>query len=164
MTAARRRVAAGALLLLSCAGASATALCRWVDERGRTQIAAEAPAQYAQTAVCTDSQRYELSPGQREAAAQRVADDLAQARRAAASAPAPGAASAPAAPASRSRAKRPAEPVTAATDCPTRWRLYDESVECFGPFRTTRGATKVEAFDHCNVIASPEARCGPRTR
>ena len=60
--------------------------------------------------------------------------------------------------------KRPAELVTDATDCETWWRLYDESTACFGPFRTTRGATKVEAFDVCNAVASPEPKCGPRRR
>jgi hypothetical protein len=59
--------------------------------------------------------------------------------------------------------KRPTEVVTDATDCATWWRIYDASVECFGPYRTTRGATKVEAFDKCNVIASPEPKCGPRS-
>jgi hypothetical protein len=58
--------------------------------------------------------------------------------------------------------KRPAEPVTDRTDCATRWRLYDESLACFGPFQTTRGAIKPEAYEVCNVIVSPESRCGRR--
>jgi hypothetical protein len=58
--------------------------------------------------------------------------------------------------------KRPAERIAEATDCPTRWRLYDESADCFGPYRTTRGATRVEGFDACNVIDSPEPVCGLR--
>ena len=62
------------------------------------------------------------------------------------------------------KAKRPAEIVTGATDCPTWWRLYDESAECFGPYRTTRGATKAEAFDKCTPIPSPELKCGPLRR
>jgi hypothetical protein len=52
--------------------------------------------------------------------------------------------------------------VTDETDCPTWWRLYDDSIECFGPYRTTRGAIKVEGFDVCNVVQSPEPKCGPR--
>ena len=58
--------------------------------------------------------------------------------------------------------KRPTETVNDSTDCTTWWRLYDESAECFGPFRTTRGAIKPEAFDSCNVIPSPDLKCGPR--
>jgi hypothetical protein len=59
--------------------------------------------------------------------------------------------------------KRPLERITEATDCPTRWRLYDESTDCFGPYQTTHGATRVEAFDACNVIESPEPLCGLRS-
>jgi hypothetical protein len=58
--------------------------------------------------------------------------------------------------------KRPAEVITDNTDCQTRWRIYDESVACFGPYRTTQGATKPEGFDKCNDIPSPEIKCGPR--
>jgi hypothetical protein len=94
-----------------------------------------------------------------------VAEDKAKARAAAAKAPADRASNAarPASAASQSAAKRPTEVVTADTDCATWWRIYDESVECFGPYRTTRGATKPEGFDRCNVVTSPEAKCGPRS-
>ena len=159
----REPFAALALMLLStCAGA--TSIGRWVDERGRTQIAEVVPEKYKKVAICTDSQRYELSAEQRRAAERRVAEDKARARRAAAQPPANGAASAPrpARAVSQSGAKRPTEVVTDATDCPTWWRIYNESVECFGPYRTTRGATKPEGFDQCNVVASPEPKCGPR--
>ena len=159
----REPVAALALMLLAtCAGA--TSICRWVDESGRTQIAEVVPEKYRKVAVCTDSQKYELSPEQRRAAAQRVADDKKRARKATAKAPSDRASSAPrpARAASHSGAKRPTEVVTDATDCPASWRIYDESVECFGPYRTTRGATKPEGFEKCNVVASPEPKCGPR--
>jgi hypothetical protein len=157
-------LAAMALLLLS-TGAGATSICRWVNESGRTQIAEVVPEKYRQVATCTDSQKYELSPEQRQAAEQRVAEDKARARQAAAKAPAARASNAarPARAASQAGAKRPTEVVTADTDCPTWWRIYDESVECFGPYRTTRGATKPEGFDRCNVVASPEPKCGPRS-
>ena len=159
----REPFAALALMLLStCAGA--TSICRWVDERGRTQIAEVVPEKYKKVAICTDSQRYELSAEQRRAAERRVAEDKARARRAAAQPPANRASSAPRPErtASQPGAKRPTEVVTDATDCTTWWRIFDESVECFGPYRTTRGATKVEGFDQCNVVASPEPKCGPR--
>ncbi len=159
----REPVAALALMLLAtCAGA--TSICRWVDERGRTQIAEVVPEKYKKAAICTDSRRYELSAEQRQAAERRVAEDKARARQAAAKPPANGASSAPrpAGAASQPGARRPAEVVTADTDCTTSWRIYDESVECFGPYRTTRGATKPEGFEKCNVVASPEPKCGPR--
>ena len=147
------------------ASVQATSLCRWVDESGRTQIAEVVPETYKRVAVCTDSQTYELSPEQLRAAEKRVADDKAMAREAAAKPPSDLTSSAPrpARAASQAGAKRPTEVVTADTDCTTWWRIYDESVECFGPYRTTRGATKPEGFDRCNVVASPEPKCGPRS-
>ncbi len=160
----RMSFAAVALLILS-ASAGATSICRWVNESGRTQIAEVVPEKYRKVAICTDSEQYELSTEQRRAAGQRVADDRARAREAAAKPPSDRASSArgPARAASKPGAKRPTEVVTADTDCATWWRIYDESVECFGPYRTTRGATKPEGFDRCNVVTSPEAKCGPRS-
>lgn len=94
-----------------------------------------------------------------------MADDKERARVAAAKPPSERASSArvPARTASKPGAKRPTANVTADTDCATWWRIYDESVECFGPFQTTRGATKPEGFDRCNVVVSPEPKCGPRS-
>jgi hypothetical protein len=157
-------LAAVALLFLSIS-AAATPICRWVNESGRTQIAEVVPEKYRKVAICTDSQKYELSPEQHQAAERRVAEDRARARQAAAKPPDDRASSAPrpAEAASQPGVKRPPEVITDATDCPTWWRIYDESVECFGPYRTTRGATKVEGFDKCNVVASPEPKCGPRS-
>ena len=102
-----------------------------MDESGRTQIAELVPEKYKKVAVCSDSQRYELSAEQRQAAEQRVAEDKARARTAAAKPPADRASSAlrPARAASQPGAKRPTETVTDATDCTTWWRIYDQSVE-----------------------------------
>lgn len=146
-------------------GVRATSMCRWVDESGRTQMAEMVPQKYRKDAVCTDSQRHELSPDQGRAAELRAADDRARAGNATAQTPSNRASGAPspARAASQSSAKRPTEVVTDATSCPTWWRIYDDSVECFGPYRTTRGATKPEGFDKCNVVASPEPTCGPRS-
>lgn len=146
-------------------GAGATSICRWVNESGRTQIAEVVPEKYREVAVCTDSHKYELSPEQRRAAEKRAADDKARARQAAARPPEDRASNAPrpTPAASQPGAKRPTEVVTDDTSCTTWWRIYDESVECFGPYRTTRGATKPAGFDKCNVVSSPEPKCGPRS-
>ena len=53
--------------------------------------------------------------------------------------------------------------MTEATDCAARWRIYDERIERFGPFPTTRGAPKAEGFKRCNVVLSPESECGPKS-
>ena len=141
-------------LVVACARIGATPICRWVDSDGRSQLSEMVPEQYRKGATCTDSMQYELAPGEAHTG---VVQDVARPL-----APLPAVAPVPLQAASHPVAKRPAEVVTDATDCPTHWRLYDASMACFGPFRTTRGATRVEAFDVCNVVASPELRCGPR--
>ena len=160
---ARAALAVMALALLPEASVAAP-LCRWVDEAGRTQISDVVPERYRQTATCSDSQAYELTPEQRREAERRAAEDKARARRQATDTPKaqPSKASASGAASSEATVKRPTETVNDSTDCTTWWRLYDESAECFGPFRTTRGAIKPEAFDSCNVIPSPDLKCGPR--
>jgi hypothetical protein len=157
-----------AIALVMSGAAQASTLCRWVDAAGRTQFAAVVPDAYKKGAICSDSQKYELPAAQRQAAEQRAADDRTRARQTAVTPATQGASGAsgakrPAPATSAARTKRPAERVTDTTPCPTWWRIYDESVECFGPYRTTRGATKPEAFEHCHVVPSPEARCGPRS-
>ena len=146
------------------AAVDATPICRWVDEQGRTHISETVPDQYKHSATCTDSQRYELSPKQRQEAEQRAAQEKARAeqQRSSGSPAAAPPSTQPDGVGLQLPAKRPAQTVTEDTDCETWWRLYDESVECFGPYRTVHGATKAEAFDHCNVIPSPVPKCGAR--
>lgn len=153
--------------LLASPMANATPICVWLDDMGRTQYASVVPEQYKAVATCTDSQQYELSPEQQRAAEQAKAarENIARAHLEAARKSAASALSTPrvAEPAPPAVAKRPAELVTDATDCTTWWRLFDESAACFGPFRTTGGAIKVEAFGECNVVPSPEPKCGLRS-
>jgi hypothetical protein len=141
--------------------AGATVIYRWVDENGRTHVSDVVPEKYRNSAVRIDSGQYEVSPAQRKEAQERAAREKALADEAAkrrASTP-------PAAPASGASApvaaRRPAQGVTDATDCETWWRLYRESQECFGAYRTVRGGIKPEAFEKCNPIPSPELKCGP---
>jgi hypothetical protein len=142
----------------------ATTICRWVDASGRTQLSERVPAEFRADAVCIDSLVYELSPEQQRAADQEASAQASRALRDAI--PPEGVAAAgatvPVPPASQATGKRPAERVTGTTDCSTWWRLYDESATCFGAFRTVHGAIKAQAFDACNVVASPEPICGPR--
>ncbi|CAN5919481.1 hypothetical protein BH11PSE8_BH11PSE8_28170 [soil metagenome] len=153
----RHAIAALALLLLS-TGAEATPVCRWADESGRIHIAEVVPEKYTRIADCKDSKSYELSPEQRQPSTRRTPEVEAGPGRA----PVGSHGRPDARAAARPTVKRPAEAVTDATDCPTRWRLYDESAACFAPYRTTRGAIKAKAFDKCKVVESPEPKCGPR--
>jgi hypothetical protein len=166
MAVLRHRMArAGCLLALTAVWplpGAATPLCRWVDNNGRTQLAQTVPERYKAVATCTDSTRYDIPAAQLRAAQQRADDER---RRAARVAAPPWAASSPASAPPGALAptpKRPAQAVTELTDCATSWRLYDESLACFGPFQTVHGAIKAEAYDVCNVVASPEPRCGRR--
>ncbi len=142
----------------------ASLICRWVDQKGRTQIADVVPDRYASVATCTDSKQYELTPDQRRDAAQRKAVERSKARRDMAKLPKKAASSAsrPMDAASQPRAKRPTEVVTDTTDCATWWRIYDESGECFDPYKTLRGI-RSEAFDNCNEVPSPAPKCGLRS-
>jgi hypothetical protein len=140
-----------------------SSICRWVDGNGRTQLSDVVPDQYKLLAICSDSQKYELKPVQKSDTDRQKPRQETTARHEIAGPPAL-AASSPfgASPVGvLPGAKRPTAVITEDMDCATRWHIYDESVECFRPYRTTRGATKPEAFDHCNDILSPEIRCGP---
>jgi hypothetical protein len=159
------RLLGGAALLcaLLCAlSAQAAVIYRWVDENGRTHVSDVVPPKYMKSATRIDSGESAVSPERKQQAeeaaarAKAFADEAARRRQSAqASAPATATASAP------STAKRPAQSVTDDTDCETWRRLYRESQDCFGPYRTTRGGTKAEAFEKCNPVASPELKCGP---
>lgn len=154
---------AGALLAVACS-AGASPIYRWVDENGRTHVADTVPERYRKSATRIDTGGSEVSPEQQKEAQARaakekaLAEDLAKRR----------AAAAPAAPASAASAagpgKRPEQGVTADTDCDTWWRLFRESEDCFGAYRVVGGGIKVEAFERCNSIPSPEPTCGPLKR
>jgi hypothetical protein len=157
-------LALAAVMGLASPMAHSTPICVWLDDAGRTQYASVVPDPYKAVATCTDSQKYELSPTQQRAADQAKTARTDRARLEAAKLAASSASESPRAVGKAPQAvtKRPAELVTQATNCTTWWRLYDESAECFGPFRTTGGAVRVEAFGVCNVVPSPEPKCGLR--
>lgn len=120
--------------------------------------------EYAGVAICTDSKQHELTIEQKRDAQQRKA--AAQAKALADQAKLPKKVDSrkcpPRAEKIKPIIKRHVEVVTNATDCPTWWRIYDESAACFGPFKTLRGI-KSEAYDTCNELPSPEPKCGLRS-
>ena len=139
------------------------AVYRWVDDQGKVHYAEVVPQRYQGVAKRVGAEANEPSAEQRRdalARAQREKADAA-ARAAERQRPPARAASAPSAVAGpRPAARRPAQIPNDQTDCKTWQRLYRESIECFGPFRTTRGATKPEAFEVCNVVSEPPpSRC-----
>ena len=145
----RLSFAAVALSLLS-TGAAATSICRWVNESGRTQIAEVVPEKFRAVAICTDSQKYELSPEKRQAAEQRVAEDQARARQSAAKPPG-------------DRASSPARPTLAASG---RGRLHSPgprlSARQLQPELGNRVDGVLEGRRNHLAVASP--MCPPQDR
>jgi len=157
--AAARTLLASSVLAVAVA-ANATVIYRWVDEYGRTHVSDVVPEKYKKSATRVDSAQYELAPERKREADERAAKEkalLEEAAKRRTSTPPSAPASAASAPVA---ARRPAQGVTDSTDCETWWRLYHESEECFGVYRTVRGGLKPEAFEACNEIPSPKSKCG----
>lgn len=143
-----RRVAAfGAGCLLAFAAAADTVVYRWVDESGRVHYSETVPERYrggARLIAVPAAPSPGAAPGPGATAkAVPAAQPAAPPRAPAASAPA------------RPVAKRPARVPDQNTDCETWQRLYFESIDCFGPYRTVRGGIKPEAFQRCNEVPEP---------
>lgn len=137
----------------------AATIYRWTDEHGKTHYAERVPEKYQKTAKpVTTGNSSPTQVQQREAQEQATRlKSRASATESAASQPrstpmpVPASAAAP--------AKRPAQVPNDRTDCETWSRLYRESLDCFGPYRTTRGATREEAFTYCTPVEQPPSRC-----
>lgn len=145
----------------------ATGLClagdiyRWVDEQGKTHLADAVPERYKAKATRIDSQRFEVSQGDRQAAVARAAKERERqaaldAERARAEAGqrqgfAPGAGASP-------PAAKPGK--NSGSECDRLWQEYFKSQECFAPYLTVRGGVKAEAFEHCKEVVSPDRQCG----
>jgi hypothetical protein len=151
-----------ALLLFLAALAAAPAwsadIYRWVDDEGRIHLSDKVPDKYKKSAVrLGDSKEYELSPGQRREAEERLARD--RERRAAeelerkrieaeeAEAPAP----------FPKRAARQIE-----NECAKLRREYRRSQRCYESFRASSFATRgEEAVRACGEpVKDPAYQCG----
>jgi hypothetical protein len=141
-----------ALCLCAAAAAADTTVYRWVDDSGRVNYAQTVPERYRSVA----------RPVMVPAAAAPAEPPRAPAGVAAgkpASAPLPVARALPPVP-PKPPARRPARVPDDNTDCETWQRLYFESIDCFGPYRTARGGIKPEAFERCNEVPEPPvSRC-----
>ena len=148
---------------------SATQLCRWTDETGRTQISDQVPAKYRHLAKCTDSHQYEPTDAQRreaEARAQtaRETEVKAQAAREAGAKAKAAAAKAPSGDSqTAAQDDKPSKPAPASStqECATLHRLFRESQECFAAFRVANASVREEAFSKCTEVFDPSPQCGP---
>lgn len=148
-----RIAAVSALCLHAFAATADTPVYRWVDDSGRVNYSQTVPERYRSVA--------RPIPVPAAAPAAEAPRDAAGA--AAAGKPAPAAQPVvrrppPVPP--KPTGKRPARLPDDNTDCETWQRLYLESADCFGPYRTVRGGIKPEAFERCNEVPEPPVnRC-----
>ena len=151
---ARVRIAAiGALCLLACAAAAQTTVYRWVDDSGRVNYSETVPERYRSVA-----RPITVPDSAPSADAPRAPSATAAAKPASAAQPV--ARPPPPALPLKPAGKRPARVPDQDTDCETWQRLYFESIDCFGPYRTVRGGIKPEAFERCNEVPEPPVnRC-----
>ncbi|MEK8051314.1 DUF4124 domain-containing protein [Ideonella sp. DXS22W] len=163
------RMTAVVLGLWLCAAAHAATVYRWQDDEGRVHYGETVPERYRERARAIDGPATAPSAQEQQQAQERARRDKARAAAlgAAAATSAASAASAARAPASAASApvpKRPARLPDERTDCATWQRLYQESLDCFAPYRTVLGGLKAEAFTRCNEVAEPPpTRCRMRT-
>ena len=149
------------LLMLVFALSAYAEVFRWVDTQGKTHFSDVVPAEYKDVAQPVDATAPSPSAEEQRRAMDRAAREKAQAAEAPTiAAPAAASSPAPAAP-STTTSKRPPFAPSDNASCESWRRLYRESLDCFGPYRTTRGATKAEAFEYCTPVAEPPERCGP---
>lgn len=152
--------AGGVAGLLACAGAVAATVYRWVDDQGRVHYSEIVPERFRGTAQALDLPGSEPDAKHRREALERARKEKERADAITTRRQAPPAVAAPAPTASRPAGKRPARVPDESTDCETWQRLYLESIECFGPYRTVGGGVKPQAFDVCNVVPEPPpTRC-----
>ena len=151
-----RTTALGIICLLATAAVAAT-VYRWVDEQGKVHYSDLVPERYKSTAKPVNDLGTEPTPEQRREALERAQREKAKALAPSAGQSGP---TESAQPASAPPKKRPAQVPNEQTDCDTWQRLYFESIDCFGPYRTVRGGVKPEAFEVCNVVPEPPpTRC-----
>lgn len=140
--------------------ATATEIYRWVDEQGKTHFSDVVPEKYKDRAKPVEAKTNEPSPVERHGANERAGTAKAGPPAASTAPTAREASKAQPASSPPKVPKRPPRGPSENTDCETWRRLYRESLDCFAPFRTARGTTKAEAFEHCTPVVEPPIRCG----
>lgn len=149
----------GATLLMSSV-AGASTVYRWIDERGRVHYSDVVPDRYKRIAKPVNAGGAEPTAEQQREALERSQAERAKALLASTNRSASASSAAPASVASAPSAKRPAQVPNDRTDCVTWQRLYEESAECFGPYRTVGGGIRPGAFEVCNEVPEPPpTRC-----
>jgi hypothetical protein len=157
-------VGASVIVLALMAAAGAATIYRWTDDKGKTHFSDVVPQKYQTSAKPVDLPPTPPTSEQQQQAIEQAAEDKARAAKSSTREQAHEAPVSASVAAATPAAKRPPMAPTESTDCTTWRRLYQESLECFAPYRTTRGATKAEAFDRCTPVDEPPVRCGRDAR
>jgi hypothetical protein len=149
-------------LLLSTAQSSveAATIYRWTDDQGKTHYSEIVPEKYQKTAKALSPDTSSPTAEQQREAQERLAREKIRAAETERTSSKPGSQPVPAS--STPITRRPTQVPDERTDCETWARLYKESLDCFGPYRTARGATREEAFTHCTPVDEPPTRCRQR--
>lgn len=154
---------AGVALVWSGLATGAT-VYRWVDEHGRAHFSDTVPESVGERAQAVTLPGGAPSEAERQRARRQAEQDRARADAAAAARGRDEDGGRAPPPPDDTPQKRPAQPPAEDADCDTWHRLYWESLDCFGPYRTVRGGVRQEAFDHCTEVREPPSRCRRRTR
>jgi len=157
-----RTTVLGASCLLASVAVAST-VYRWVDEQGKVHYSDVVPERYRSKAKPVNALAAEPTAEQQREALERAQSEKAKALAPSVSRSSPPVSAHPASAASAPSRKRPVQVPNEQTDCETWQRLYMESIECFGPYRTVGGGIKPEAFEACNVVPEPPpTRCRMR--
>lgn len=147
-------------VLCAATAAHGGVIYRWVDEQGKTHFSDVVPEKYRRVAKPVGGSDEAPAPAPTSPASRPAPRPAERVVSTPGAAPAAPVRRPPAAPSAPAPGKRPATTPTEGTDCETWLRLYRESLDCFAPFVTARGAMKAEAFDVCNPVSEPPIRCG----
>lgn len=150
------------LTLMLCAAqipVEAATIYRWTDDQGTTHYSESVPEKYQKSAQPLSPGNSSPTQEQLREAREFAAREKSRASEIETAASKTISASKPAPASSTPVPKRPSQVPDEKTDCETWARLFRESLDCFGPYRTTRGATREEAFTYCTPVDEPPSRC-----
>ncbi len=138
-----------ALGALGLVAVQAGEIYRWVDDKGRVQLSDRVPEAYKNSATRVDTSASQLTPAQRQEAANRAAQEKVRAAEAEARearirvAPPPQ-------PAASTAADKPVE-----SSCAAQRRRFQENATCLGAYKIANGGFKPGAFESCGPSLPP---------
>ena len=144
-------------LVLASAATYGGEVYRWTDENGQINYGDSFPGSQKRKAKIIDLTNTSIPEAQRQEAESRLAGDKSLLRQVAAPVASPPQSKA----ASRTSSPSTTSALTMSADerrrqCAEEWRKYNESYECFDPYRLKGGGVRPEGFQHCTQLKEPE--------